>query len=678
MSKSKNNYVLIGILIVIIPIMLCVGAYIVFSLINKPEKKWNEYTAFLKESKYEEMYDLLDSTSQAKITKEDFITRNKNIYEGIGAKNIDIQTKKVEKQGMSCTITYDTNMDTTAGNVSFSNKVELDRELKDGFKVSWSSNLIFPELNDDDKVRVKTLKSKRGNILDRNGELLATDSYVSSVGIVPGKLGGDRNNTISKIASILNMSVDSINKSLSASYVQDDMFVPIKDIESGSDAVNELTNIPCIMIQDKDSRVYPLGEITAHLTGYVQTITQDELNEKTEEDQYTTTSLIGKAGLEKMFEDKLRGIDGVKIYIIDNAGTTKSEILTKNVRNGQDVQLTIDLNLQKLLYEQLKDDKGTSVAMNPGNGELLALVSTPSYNPNHFVLGMSQDEWDSLNNSENKPLYNRFQATFAPGSSFKPFTAAIGLDNNKIDPNQNKNIQGLSWQKDSSWGNYNVTRVHSYTGESNLKNALIYSDNIYFAQAALDIGADLFKEKLEGFGVGEQIPCDFALYNSQITADVGFKNEIQLADSGYGQGDVLMNPVQLASMYTMFQNDGNILKPKLLLNDTSSNSIWKNNVISKATSDAILEDLYGVVEVSGGTGNGAAINNLKIAAKTGTAEIKKTQDDTEGTELGWFSAMTTNKQPNNMLVVMMVEDVKNRGGSSYVVPKVRAALETVK
>lgn len=139
----------------------------------------------------------------------------------------------------------------------------------------------------------------------------------------------------------------------------------------------------------------------------------------------------------------------------------------------------------------------------------------------------------------------------------------------------------------------------------------------------------------------------------------------------------MVNPVHLAALYTMFQNEGNILTPYLVRKDNSDNKVWKANVVSKDSANTVLQDLIQVVENSGGTGHAAYTSGLTIAGKTGTAEIKASQDDNNGTELGWFVGMTTNKSPNNLLVVMMIEDVKDRGSSHYVVPKVKKALETV-
>lgn len=677
MDKKKNFYLFLGAGIVVIPLIVCGIALFMYNRAHKPEYKLTEYVNLINSKDYEKMYELIDEDTKKKVTKEDFIARNKNIYEGIKVSNIKIEVKNVTNKTNEALIDYDTTMNTLSGELKFSNSVTMTRELGKDYALKWNSKAIFPELNDTDKVRVKTLKAKRGDIIDRNEVKLATDSFSSNVGIVPGSLGDAKDKSITEIAKLLEVSVDYIYKQLSASYVKPDMFIPIKTIPYGDDRIPSLIKIPGVQINDKDARIYPLGVKAAHLTGYIQTINAEEL-EKHKDEEYNENSIIGKAGLEKIYEESLRAIDGAEIFIQSKEGEKKTSLISKEPKDGSDLKLTIDSNMQSLLYGQLEKDKGLSVAMNPNTGEVLALVSTPAYNPNDFILGMSNDKWNSLNNDPNKPMYNRFQGTATPGSSFKPITAVIGIDTKKIDPNTDKKITGLSWKKSGNWGNYSVTRVSDYGSPSNLANALVYSDNIYFAQAALDIGKDVFKDKLNSFGFSDKIPFEYPLYNSQISSDKSFKTEVQLADSGYGQGEILLNPVHLAALYTMFQNDGNILTPYLEYKQAPASKVWKTNAVSKESANLVLQDLIQVVENQNGTGHQAFTTGLTIAGKTGTAEIKASQDDTKGTELGWFVGMTTNKGKNNLLVVMMAEDVKDRGGSHYVVPKVKAALETVK
>lgn len=674
----KNKGVYIGIAAVLGVVLIGGGIFFMTKKsANKPEDALNAYVELLNSKDYEAMYNAISNDSKENISKEDFIARNKNIYEGIEAQNIEIEVSETSKDGDEASITYTTDMNTAAGDISFQNNIKTvkDKESKE-YKLLWNYQAIFPELGDSDKVRITTKRATRGSILDRNKNALAKDGIAADVGIVPGKLA-NKDEAIKTIAEILEISPDIINNKLGASYVKDDMFVPIKVISANDARVKNLLTIPGIMVNDKQSRIYPLGAIAAHLTGYVQSINAEEL-EARKGQNYNQNSVLGKAGLEKLYEEKLRGIDGAEIYITDKLGKKKSTIASREVKNGNDVIVTIDNSLQTLLYNQLEKDKGTSVAMNPNTGEVLALVSAPGYDPNDFVMGMSQEKWDSLNSDTNKPLYNRFQSNAVPGSAFKPITAAIGLDTKTLDANATKPISGLKWQKDSSWGDYFVTRVSDYGSETNLLNAMVHSDNIYFAQAALDIGKDKFAEELKKLGFDENLPFEYGVSTSKFASDGAIKTDVQLADSGYGQGEILINPLHLASIYTMFLNGGNVLNPYLEYKDSIQAKIWKENAVSKDAADTVLNSLIQVVENPSGTGHEAYIDGLKIAGKTGTAEIKASQSDTTGTELGWFVAMTTNKGNNNLLVAVMAEDVKDRGGSHYVIPMVKKALQTVK
>lgn len=667
--NKRLKIILISVITILIVIGISVGTIIYIEKNSyKPEDTLNSYIDLLNNKEYEEMYNLISTDSKSLISLEDYITRNQKIYEGINASNIETLIEDVTKDGDNYTLTYKTTMMTAAGELTFNNSTVIIKE--DG--IVWSSEMIYPTLTSEDKVRVKTNVANRGSILDRNGVFLAKDGLDANVGLVPGKII-DKEASISKISEILGVSVDYINKQLSASYVKDDTFVPIKEIAANDDRIKDLLQIKGILINDKKARVYPLGEKAAHLTGYIQTVTAEDL-EKNKDKGYSSTSKIGKAGIEKIYEETLKGTDGVEIYIVDKNDSKKEDILSSNLENGSDVKLTIDSNVQTNLYDETSKDKSASVAMNPNTGEVLALVSTPSYDPNDFIMGMSNEKWDSLNNDKNNPLLNRFQSTIVPGSVFKPITAAVALESKTLDINEKKIISGLKWQKDSSWGDYYVTRVSDYGTDTNFINAMINSDNIYFAQAALDVTSDTFASKLLDFGFDSDIPFEYGLYSSSFGDNNKIETDEQLADSGYGQGKILINPIHLASIYTSFINQGNMVTPYLDVSKTKT--IWKDNIISKSNAEIILNSLVAVVESPNGTGNQAKTNGIKIAGKTGTAEIKSSQDDTSGTEIGWFVGMTTDKENKNILVATMVEDVKDRGGSHYVVPKVKNVINS--
>ena len=199
-------------------------------------------------------------------------------------------------------IAYDESMSTAAGTINFTNTAKIVKENKE-YKIDWSSSMIFPQLRNNDKVRISSIESKRGEILDRNDNKLAANGTILTVGIVPGKLG-DKEGNISKISELTGVSTEYINSQLSASYVKDDTFVPIKKVEQSETEIKEkVLQISGIKITSETSRVYPLGEASAQLVGYVQTITAEEL-EKNKGKGYTSTSLIGKAGLEKQYEEQ--------------------------------------------------------------------------------------------------------------------------------------------------------------------------------------------------------------------------------------------------------------------------------------------------------------------------------------------------------------------------------------
>ena len=663
-------------LIIFLVLILCSGiGFLVWHYLRSrpiPEDTVRNYFSLLNDGDYEGMYALLTESSKDSVSEKDFISRNQNIYEGIEASNIKVSFPSEESSSKDTeTVTYSTSMDTCAGSVSFDNQAVLEKDSNGAYRISWDSTLIFPSLQDDYKVRVETETAERGSIYDRNGTALATQGTVSEVGLVPGKMSGNKEEDIQKIAELLDMSTDDINSLLGASYVQDDTFVPLKQIsKDDTDTESKLLEISGILINDAAERIYPLGAAAGHLTGYVQSVTAEDLEKKAGEG-YHAGSVIGKSGLELAYEDTLRAVDGSSVNIVDSDGNVVETLASQEAKNGEDIHVTIDASLQQTAYDQFSSDNGTAVAMNPKTGEVLALVSTPGYDPNEFIMGMSDRRWEELNNSENRPLTNRFAASWVPGSTFKALTAVIGVDSGKIDPQENFGYEGLSWQEDSSWGDYHVTTLTDYGDQVNLENALVYSDNIYFAKAALKIGADTLIDRFKAMGFDEEIPFELSLTSSTYDDDDNIDSDIQLADTGYGQGQLLVNPVHMLSMYSLFVNDGSMIQPTLLCQDGYTGKMWKENVFSADAVETVRNDLIQIIENPSGTGASARIDGVTLLGKTGTAEIKDSQSDTDGIERGWFICETADSTDTPVAVAGMVEDVKGKGGSSYVTEKVR-------
>ena len=668
----KNKKIIITLLVIIIVILVIIGFIFLNKDKTKPEDILKTYMSYVLDKNYEGMYDLTTQNTK----KETYITRNKNIYEGIEVSNIKINIVKTLKNGNSAEVIYTTVMDTLAGEISFSNTTYFEK-YEDTYKIKWTSNDIFPSLKEEYKIRVNTLTASRGEILDREGNVLAGKQTVSQIGFVPGKINSEtKTQDIETVANLLDITVDSINNNLSASYVKDDTFVPLKTVlKSETELKNKLLEIKGIKIIDSEERIYPLGEATSQLLGYVQTINQEELEQR-KSDGYNSNSIIGKTGLEKIYEDRLRGINGAEIYMVDENESKIKTLAKQELKNGETIKLTIDSKIQQKVYDQFKQDKSANIVIQPKTGEILALVSTPTYNSNDFSLGMTTAMWTKLTEDEGKPLYNRFLASYAPGSSFKPVTAGIGLSTNSFTQDEDFGKSGTKWQNDSSWGEFYVTTLETYSGTANLKNALIYSDNIYFAKAALKIGKENFANNLKKIKFNEEIQTPVGNVESSYSNAGTFSTETQLANSGYGQAEVLVNPIHMAMIYSSFVNDGNMVNTYIEYKDKPNATYFIENAFTKEAANIIKEDLIQVVENPNGTAHSAKIEGLTLAGKTGTAEIKSSKDDKQGSEIGWFNCFIVDEESlNQMLVVSMVEDVQGRGGSHYVVDKVKTLFE---
>lgn len=653
---EKKKTILIAAIVAAVLLIGGGGFFIYQGMQPDPEDAWSDYVALLSDKKYEELYAKLDEASQKKINKEDFVTRNKNIYEGMDATSISSTIKDVKDASEGKTISYAMDMSTAAGKLSFDNTVTVHKE--DGeYKISWDSTQIFPDLNDDNKVSVQVTNAMRGSILDRNGTALATQGSVFKAGLVAGSMS-DETASIKALAAALDMSEDSVKNALSASWVQKDMFVPVKTLsQEDKDKVSEALNkIDGVQIQTASGRVYPYGEMAAHLTGYVQTVTAEDL-EKHPDEGYSTTSLIGKTGLESIYEKQLRGTDGCVIQILNADGTLKKTMLEQQQKDGEDIKTTIDINVQKTLYEQIKKDAGSGTAMNSKTGEVLGLVSMPAYDPNDFANGMDSATWKSLSENKQTPLLNRFTSTYSPGSTFKAITGAIGLDSKTItaDTTFEKTDK---WQKDSSWGSNYVTTTKSYSEPSNLKNAYVYSDNIFFAQLGDKIGAKTFTSYLDKLYFNKQLDFPFAITKS--TYGDNMNKDQTLAASAYGQGDLLLSPIHLTSLYTAYVNEGSVAQPYLIYENGASKTLVKN-AYSKETAKEIMSDLQAAMA-------GYGDNPTNAGGKTGTAQVNNGDQ-----EIGWMCAVN-----DHIAVTVMIDDTKEIGQSHYVIPKVQSILSDLK
>ncbi|MGG7077087.1 penicillin-binding transpeptidase domain-containing protein [Clostridium sardiniense] len=640
---------------------------------DKEKDAFNTYKQKWIEKDYKGMCEMLTTDSKSKITEEEFVNRFSNIYGAMGASNMAIEPGEAEKVDGGVSIPFTLTMDTVAGKVELKDfKAIVVKDDKD-YKIKWNDNLILPQMVEGDKVKVETFAATRGKILDKDGKALAEDGKVDVVGIHPAVfVKENQDKKISEMANILDISEDTIKKKLEANKNPGN-FVEIVKILPTDERVKNLENRDTegIMIQNTTSRVYNGGEAFGRLVGYIGPITAEEL-EKMKDKGYTSSSIIGKSGLEQVYEDTLRKKNGGEIYI--ERGTEKISVAKKDAENGKDIKLSIDSKLQSKIYDEMNGEKGASTAVNPKTGEVLAMVSAPSYDSNMYTTYMTKTQKKELEDTKYAAQENRFNKAYSPGSTFKLITATTGLEDGVIKPNEAKDIKGTKWQKDSSWGDYKVTRVDDPGKPVNLVDAVKYSDNIYFAQTALDLGADKFIEGAKKFGIGEKMEFGYPMADSQISNDGKIKDDIALADSGYGQGQVMVTPLNMALAYSALGNAGDIMQPRLVTSINGDAKVWKKSAIDSKYMKDLIKAFEAPINDAGGTATDAKIPGISLAGKTGTAEIKENQNDRNGKEDGWFVAVDT--KDSKIAISMILEDVKDQGGSHAVTPRVKKVLES--
>lgn len=656
------------------------------SKLNEPKNQFDNFLKKWEETDFSSMYNLLTNDAKTNYDEEAFIDRYEKIYNDLGIKDITIKANEVEKKQLKkakkdkeISIPLEVKLDSVAGEISFKNEMTLlltEEEDKGDTEpvwlVDWNPSFIYPGMEKDGKISISSEEPKRGEIIDKNRMPLALNDTAYEIGIVPDNFE-DESSEKEEIARLLGISTDSIDKALEPDWIEPEHFIPLTSIpKSSEDILSQLIAIPAVQTKDTQGRNYPLGKAAAHLTGYVGPISDEELKEA-KQGIYADHDIVGKSGLEKIYEEKLRGEKGYLIEMtIPSEDEAEDEVMTlaeKEVENGEHIQLTIDVNVQEEIYNTYdnEDVSGTAAAIHPKTGEILALISSPGYDPNELIFGISESRWDSLMDDPKEPFLNRFNSTYAPGSVFKPITSMIGLKEGSITHDEGLTINGLKWGKEN-WNNIKVTRVSDPGIPIHLKEALTYSDNIYYAQKALDIGNDNFVQGLKDFGFETSLPIELPPNQSTISNSGDLKDEILLANTSYGQGEIEMSSLHLALAYTPILNKGDMVKPSLLKEDKTKEAFAKD-LVSEDDAEKLQKYLREVV--ADGTAKSAKDDDLAISGKTGTAELKATAES-GGHQNGWFVGYPTDD--TDILIAMMMEHTENRGTSSFVAKNVKDIL----
>ena len=552
---------------------------------------------------------------------------------------------------------------------------------------------LYTQLADGNRLRLIPVMAPRGTFFDRNGIPLVSNRPGFTVSLVPVS-GPVKEEVISQLSMILGMSETEIKDKISR---QTSSFDPIRiKADIGPDIVTKIEerrgDLPGVVIEIQPVRNYAYNELAAHVFGYVSEINDDELNKKKTVFAYKPRDIIGKTGLESVYDTVLRGVDGGGQVEVDVTGRSVQVLGKKEPIPGNNLVLTIDYRVQKAaeaaIDEQLKylqtrskftrAQAAAAVAINTQTGAIIAMASRPTFNPNLFATGISYKNWQELNENPHNPMDNKaISGEYSPGSTFKIVTGAAALEMGKVTAEERIFDSGQHWliPKGNSEG--------EALGWINFKEALAKSDNVYFYEMGNRLGIDNLEKYARMFGLGAFTGINLPGESDGLVANRRYKEKVykedwylsETFDAAIGQGFQLATPLQMAVLISEIANGGHRYRPYLVDRIVSPNGevVKKfipeetgNIALSAATLQLIRESLREVAQ-EGGTAGDTFVNfPIHIAGKTGTTE------NFHGDDHGWFVAYGPYEDPR-IAVVVIVE--QGGFGSSSAAPIARKIME---
>ncbi|VAW87138.1 Peptidoglycan D,D-transpeptidase MrdA [hydrothermal vent metagenome] len=509
----------------------------------------------------------------------------------------------------------------------------------------------FSTLSQENRVNLVSLPPTRGLIYDRNGVLLAQNLPAFGIEVIPEQVH-DIDMSLKELASIIKVEQDDIDRfhrlrKQKPAFSSVPLRFRLSDKEVALFAVNR-HRFPGFDVVARLMRNYPLKNTTVHTLGYVGRINAEEVR-KLDSSNYSGTTHIGKIGIEKAYEDTLHGTVGIKHVEVNATGRVLRILKQHNPQPGQDLILTIDSRLQQLAEQALGENRGAIVALNPNNGDVLAFVSTPTYDPNLFVMGIDKAAYEKLQGPD-RPLFNRaLRGQYPPGSTIKPFMGLAGLEYNKADENTKIFCPGWFTLR----GDPHRYRDWKKTGHGHvhLNEAIVESCDVFFYDLSLTLGIDLIHTFLGKFGFGETTGIDITGEQSALLPSREWKRRVhnqvwypgETLISGIGQGYTLATPLQLAVASAALANQGKRIKPRIvqsihnLKNNTTTHIAPESpgtihfanpNHWSMMTA-AMIDVVHGRRGTARKIGEDAS---YIIAGKTGTAQVFSIKQDEQYVE----------------------------------------------
>ena len=559
----------------------------------------------------------------------------------------------------------------------------------------------FSTLSQDNRVKVLPIAPIRGLIYSRDGILLA-DNYSSfSLEIIPEKVE-DFEQTITFLKEIININDDQLNKfkkllKKKRKFESIPLKFNLSEQEVAAISVNS-HKLPGVEAVARLNRFYPYGDATVHSIGYVGRIDEEELKQL-DISNYRGTTHIGKLGVEKSYEDVLHGKVGYQQVEVNAQGRIIRVLDRKAPESGKNLKLNIDLPLQLKANEILGDRRGAIVAMDPRNGELLAFVSKPSYDPNLFVNGIDKNSYQKLISSDDKPLINRvLNGKYPPGSTIKPFLGYAALESSLVKSNDKVWCPGWFSLKGSEH-RYRDWKKQGH-GATDLNHAIMESCDVYFYSLAYEMGIDNIYKYLSEFGLGKKTGIDIEGESTALLPSRDWKKKKynqpwypgETVIVGIGQGYSLVTPLQLVSATSAIANTGTLYKPTLVKSLVDSLGEREELIIPKVSNtigninqdnwQKIIDSMVNVVHGAKGTARGSGANSsYQFAGKTGTAQVISIAQDEdydkdeiakEFHDHAWFIAFAPAKEPVISIAVL----VENGGsGSASAAPIARELFD---
>jgi penicillin-binding protein 2 len=530
----------------------------------------------------------------------------------------------------------------------------------------------FQEASDKNRIRIRPIAAPRGILFDRNGAPLVDNRPAFTLSLIPRELDHDparRDAALGRLAVLLQIPFEELQDAVAR--VSADSFLPVRvrrglTMEDVAKVEEWKLELPGVIVEVEPQRAYPNSRFAAHLLGYVREANDEQLKQG----RYRRGDMVGQTGLERLLDEFLRGKDGGERIEVDAMGRPMRLVQSTEPHPGAQVVTTIDRRIQETAERAMEGKAGAVVVMDPRNGDVLAMVSTPAFEIDRFTGGIDAAAWRQVIQDPLHPLLNRvIQSQYPPGSVFKIIVTAAGLQEGTLTPADRVNCTGQfqlgawtfrDWKKEGH-------------GSIDLLNGIRHSCDVFFYNAGLKVGATAMAKYASAFGLGETTGIDlggekFGLVPHPRQMRKGrpaIWHAGETVNMSIGQGALLVTPLQVARMMSAVANGGVLWKPRLVqrIERPEKGVVWSDggNVTGHVELSpmvwAFLRHALWAVVNDGGTGTSARIPGLDIAGKTGTAQTIANSKSSRGEDHAWFASFAPVNNPEVVIVVLI-----ERGG----------------